>query len=154
APRIRGGSVRQRQRQAHQELATTARSFTARLDPTTMQPDNAAHQREADAQTALGAVTPAPDLDERVKDPPQHVRWNAHAVIAHRDLHIFSGAPRSQTDVAAAWRVLGGIVEQVRKHLREPDGIGPKPQRLRAAFHLELMAALLDQRPAGFDSGE
>jgi hypothetical protein len=54
----------------------------------------------------------------------QHRRRDADAVVAHPH-NVFGGHGRHlDPDASAAVGVLGGIVEQVGKHLRQPQWVG------------------------------
>ena len=72
------------------------------------------------------------DLREHVEHPRQHRRRNADAGVAARD-----HAPRAPLAPAPSamrppvGRVLGGVVEQVGDHLRQPRRVGPNDQRSR-----------------------
>jgi hypothetical protein len=94
----------------------------------------------------------AVDLREHVEHARQHVLRNAESRILDRDDRVTRVARRAEDDPAAVGRVLGRVVEQVGDHLDEPGRVRPHRQRLRRrqAQH-ELVAALLDQRPARLD---
>ena len=56
-----------------------------------------------------------------------------------------------EPDVAAPLGVLGGVVEQVREHLRQPGRVGVQGDRLGRQGDGEFVAACLDERAAGLD---
>ena len=56
-----------------------------------------------------------------------------------------------QPDAAARLGVLGGVVQQVAEHLRQPGRVGLQPDRPVGQRDGQLVPALLDQRAAGLD---
>lgn len=81
-------------------------------------------KRQSDAKTTLRALGGAVDLGEHVEDPRQHGFRNADPRIRDTDAHFLIVGPCRQCDIAGAWRVFGGVVEQIADHLRKARGIG------------------------------
>ena len=103
----------------------------ARLDAAAVQLDDAAHQREADAEAAARAIERALALREEVEDPRQQLGRDADAGVRAR------GARRSPVRARSsrhgeppAGRVLDRVVEQVGDHLLEPRRVGVDQQRV------------------------
>jgi hypothetical protein len=82
-----------------------------------MQFDQTAHQRQADAQPALGARHVAADLSEDVKQRRHGLGRNADTGIGNRQYGLAAFAPGAQGDGTAAGRIFGGVVQQVAHHL-------------------------------------
>ena len=100
-----------------------------RADAAAVQFDQAPHQRQADAQAALRAVDRDGALHEHVEHVRQQFGRNAHAGIAHAQHHVLAFVPQADIDVAAAGRVLEGVVEQVGDDLLQPGRIAVHPAR-------------------------
>ena len=81
------------QLQVHAELAAASQALAARLHLAAVQLDERAHDRQAEAETALRTVERLPLLDEQVEDRGQHLgrecrcrcraRRRARAVARH-----------------------------------------------------------------------
>jgi hypothetical protein len=69
--------------QAHHELAALARPLAVGGDAAAVHLHQPAHQGQANAQAALGAVQAALGLHEQVEDAGQHVRRDADARVPH-----------------------------------------------------------------------
>ena len=68
------------------------------------------------------------DLREHVEDVGQLVGGDADAVVPHRHHDVAALTLGGQGDLAAAVRVLGGVVQQVRR-TPGPAGSGRRPRR-------------------------
>src|SRR6185312_2461952 len=136
------------ERKRHHELAALADALAARLDAAAMQLHEAAHEGEPDAEAALRVHAAPRKLREHLEDTGEHRRRDADAVVAHADRRARAQALGADPDVAARARVLRGVVEEVREHLREPRKVGLEPDRLGRKLHAELVPAALDQRTA------
>src|SRR5439155_6011500 len=111
------------QREAHHEAAAAIEAVTRYLDRAAVHLDQALHQREAEAQAVMDASFRAAGLIEEIEDARQVLGTNAPAFVSdlHRDVILL---PLDRDlDARPARAVLAGVVEQVREHLREPDGI-------------------------------
>ena len=113
--------------------------------------DDLPHQREPDAEPAVGAVEGAVDLGEEVEDVAQHLRRNADPVVAHRDHRLVLLGMELEPDAPAFRGVLGGVVEEVADHLGQAGGVALHLERARRQRHHQLLAARVDQRPRGLD---
>jgi hypothetical protein len=58
-------------------------AIAAHLDGAAVLVDQALHERQADAQTALGPVDRLPELPERLEDGPERFLRDSHAGIAN-----------------------------------------------------------------------
>ena len=90
-------------------------------------------------------------LDEEVEHVRQQIRREPGARVAHVQHDLVAVALGGQADVAAVGCVLGGVVEQVRDHLREPGGIGMEAHGLGRQVDAEDLSARLDRRLRGLD---
>ncbi|MCY1213798.1 hypothetical protein D9M72_255950 [compost metagenome] len=116
-----------------------------------MQLDQALDQRQADAQPALRGLRRAADLHEHLEDRAQHVGCKAGAVVAHLDHRDALLRAQHDADRSAGRRVLGGVVEQVREHLREPHRIAAHHERLAAQVHVQRVPGAFEHGPAQFE---
>jgi hypothetical protein len=81
-------------------------------------------EREADAEPTLRLAARLLVLDEEVENPGQEVGSNADSVVVDADHDVVRFTTGRDRDVAVGLRVLRGIREQVRKHLRQATAIG------------------------------
>ena len=102
-------------RQSHDELASTARSVAVRFHAPTVQSHEPAHQRQSDAEPALGASQGCLGLREHLEQSRHHVRGNTNTVIPDRDDDLTSLPSCPQLDVAAGIGILGRIDQKVEK---------------------------------------
>jgi hypothetical protein len=70
---------------------------------------------------------------------------------AHHGLASFR--EHSQANGAPAFGVFGGVGKQVGEHLRQPVEVSIDGELLGGRLHDQLMAMLVDRRPAGFGAG-
>ena len=94
-----------------------------RLHLAAMQGHHGPHQRQSDAEPALRTVRRAFRLGEQVEHLRQQAGVDADAVVFHAQPHARAVMRRAENDRAAVWRVLGGVVEQVRDHLHQAGGV-------------------------------
>ena len=118
-----------------------------------MQLDQAAHQREADAEAALRPIERRGDLREHLEEAGEVPRFDADAGVANRDHDLAAHARGADPDVPAGLGVARRVVEQVGKDLREPRAIGLEPDRLGRQRDGERVPRGVDGGPAGFDRG-
>ena len=83
----------------------------------------------------------------------QLLRGNADPGIPDRDLDPARGRPRAHPDPAALRRVLGRVVQEVRQHLGQPDGVAGEPHRRPRQLHAQRLPAARDLRLRGLDGG-
>src|SRR5688500_14165750 len=114
----------------HDELAPLAQSRAGSADATAVHLDEPPHDGQADAQTALGASVRTIRLYEKVEDVRQDIGRETDAIVAdaHDDRVVLSC--RDELDLSFAPRELGGVVEQVGEHLRQPNQISLHRNRL------------------------
>ena len=111
---------------------------------------------------ASGSPSPRPlppepldfQLRERLEDSGQLIGRQAVAGVLDRQPDVAGRAAQGHSDTAAAGRVLDRVVDEVREHLHETDGISVDPhgflaevERQRVAMPLNLLAP----RRQGFD---
>lgn len=116
-----------------------------RHDVAPVQFDQAARQRQPDAQPALRGLGRAAGLHEHVEHGVQHFGRDADAIVLHADDGLAVHRLRSQRDVPAGGRVLGGVVEQVGEHLREPHAVAFQRQRAVGQMQHELVLRGIEQ---------
>ena len=108
----RASACQDRQRRRRTRCRRRARRCALRRVPPCMR-DQAAHQRQADAEPALCAAVRAIDLREHVEHRRELVGRDADAVVADGDDGAAVAPSAAAPDVAAGVGVLGGVVEQV-----------------------------------------
>ena len=118
-----------------------------------MQRHQAANERKADTQPALGPAVGARHLGEHVEHRREVFAVDADAVVAHTDEGGVARVAQPQLDGAAGIGVLRRVVEQVGEHLREPHGVAAHGQRLVAHLDVEAVLRRFDDRPAGLHRG-
>ena len=116
-----------------------------------MQRHEAAHDREAQAQSTAGAVERLTLLGKQVEYARQHVGLDADTGVADAD-----GDPRAlalgrHRHVPPWVGVLARVREEVGEHLREPPGIHADRVPAARHGHGQVMAALLEQRARHLD---
>jgi len=79
---------------------------------------------EADAETTLDVYETICRADASVR---QHLGWDAMASVADRYDHLVIGDHRGQPDSPGVIGVLDGVVENVREHLLESNGVSINP---------------------------
>src|SRR6185295_11054701 len=115
--------------------AAGARTAAVRGNLATVHRDEAASQREADAEPALGVPTRAIDLHEHLEHGIEVLRQDADAVVADTHDGAVADAPRADLDSTALVRVLGRVGEQIREHLRETYRVALERDRLARNGH-------------------
>ena len=138
-------------RQTNQELTPLTRSVALDLDVPSVHLDQILHQAQADTEPALRSGHRSLDLREHLEDRTQMGGGNADAGILHRHHHVAPLPLRRQVDATAVLAELGGVVEQVQKHLRQPGLIGVDEDRLCRQSHRQFVALFFDERTARFD---
>ena len=142
---------RRRQRQANDELAALADAGAVRADPAAVHLDQRLRQRQADAQAALRAVERRLRPGRTSRRCGQLRGGDADAGVAHAHHRVAALALDRERDPAAARRVLGGVDEQVREHLRQPRQVAVDRDRLGRQAGLERVAGGLDRRLGDLD---
>ena len=145
-PRVRGGRGgrerrprrsrrRRRLRRSGQpdgELAALAAPVAVRRDRAAVQLDEAAHDREPEAEAAVRAIERLPLLREQVEDVRQHRRARCRCRCrARADRRSSPSRRRATAMLAAGLGVLGGVGQQVRDHLREARRVAVDDQAAR-----------------------
>src|SRR5256714_2650953 len=135
-----------RQRQPHDELAARAGAVASCLDRAAVQLDETAHQREPNAQTALGAVERGVPLHEDIEHAREGVRGDAVAVIADADPDLLLPVIQRgvHPDVPTVGRELDGVVHQVPDGLLQAHGIGEHHDGRGGEFDDDLLLTRFD----------
>ena len=146
-------------RQPDHELTPLARARAVGLDGAAVQLDQAADHRQADAQTALGAVQGGVGLGEQVEHPRQHVGRDARARIPDPDRRRVAFPPGRQGDVPALPGELDGVVEEVADDLGQPCRVGVDADGPGGQGHAQALPLRFGQRAgrlggAGHDVGQ
>ncbi len=81
----------------------------------------------------------------------QQLRIDAEPGVTHAKRHHTVVHRRIEPDLAAFFRIFGGVVEQIGDHLRKAREIRLEQHRLLGQLHGQVMLAQADQRPAGLD---
>ena len=102
-----------RERQAHPELAAAPRSIAVDLDRAAVQMNQAAHQRQADAQTAFGALQRRGRLRKHLENLLEHLRRDTDPVVGDRDHGLIRFDSHAYLDCAARIGVLDGVAQQI-----------------------------------------
>src|SRR5260221_12147175 len=79
--------------------------------------DDVARDEQAEPETAHGAALDVGRAAKRLPDRLEARRWDADAVVPHRQRH--AAVRRTDLDPDLAARVLGRVVEQVQHDLLE-----------------------------------
>ena len=98
--------------------------------------DQSLHQRQPNAQAALGAVQRPLCLREEIEDAREEVGSDADARIPHTHHGFIAFLLDAQPDATAFVGVLGGVVEQVHHHLFDAGRVGVQPDRFRRLRHV------------------
>src|SRR5262249_40172231 len=91
--------------------------------------DEPPHQRETEAEPALGAVEGALRLREEVEDAGHEVGRHPDARVAHAEDTLGADALERDVDPAPGRRVLDRVVDQVEHHLLEPYRVTARDHR-------------------------
>src|SRR5436305_1661288 len=94
-----------------------------------MQLDEAAHQRESDAEAALRAVTPPFLLVEQIENPRQCYRHDAHPRIADRNYGIPVLLGNADPDIAIGRGMGNRIADEVGQDLLDAGSVAAYPDR-------------------------
>ena len=137
-------------RQPHDELAPSIGALAVGLDAAAVQLNQLPDQRQTDPQPAQRSIEIPIALGEHFENMRQHFGRDAHSGVRHRSEPHLLGPWRS-ANRAASLGVLGGVVEEIRQHLRQPSHVAAEHRGLRRQLDRKFVAALLDERPAGFD---
>ena len=92
----------------------------------------AADERQADAQAALGPIERLVGLDEQVEDVLLHLRGDPDARVADGQDRLIVLAARRGRDSAARIRVLRGVIQQVGDDLLQARRDRPRATWVRA----------------------
>ena len=91
------------------------------------------------------------DLDEHLENARQHFGRNAGASVLHANYDFRAFAPRYQGNLATGRRVLGGVVQQIRQHLRQTGWIGIEPHGVVGQRYLDRVTRGVDQAAGRLD---
>src|SRR6476661_8405882 len=98
-------------------------------DRATMHFNQALDQRQSDPETGRHAFGTAIELGEHFEDEITLVCGDAYPAVGNRYYYI-AGLPFGRyLDRSLGRREFGSVVEQIRKHLRQPIGVGVQQDR-------------------------
>ena len=131
------------------ERRPAPRASAVRRDPAAVELGEPLRERQAQAEPSFGSREILVRLAERVEEPREELRLDAHAGIRDADHReparvIELGANLHQTALVRESR---GVVQEVADHLREPDRIPIDPQRTRGPGDDEAQPRGLQGRP-------
>ena len=98
-------------------------------DRSAVELDQAAHDGQSDAESALGAIERLVGLRKEIEDGRRQIVGNADPVVAHTKDHFGAVPLDRELDAAPFIGVLRGVVQQVPQDLRETRGVGMHPER-------------------------
>ena len=142
------------ERQTDDELATPIEPLAARCHRPAVQFHEAFHQRQPNADSAVGVLVSGIDLREHFEYLQQHRRCNADAVVAHADDDVRVLQQRMQFDQSARRRILGGIGQKVGNHLGEPHRVDIELDGSLRQFYEQLKAHLKQQHNGHHQNAE
>src|SRR6185437_12040258 len=145
-----GGScaVRGYQGQSYDELASVTQAGTARLDAPTMQLQHAAHEGQADPESPARTRQRAVDLREQIEDPLELLRCQADTVVTHAQDGLVILLRDLQCNVAAVLSVFGGVLDEVRDDLFQPNRIAVDPHGSIGQGEYQIVMVLSDATSA------
>ena len=89
------------------------------------------------------------DLSEHVEHMGQHVGGDTHAVVRYAHHRVAPLPLDGQSNASAPIGVLGGVVQQISQHLRQPGEVAIDVDWFGRHVHDEVVALSIDQRAAG-----
>ena len=139
---------RGRSRQPHRKSGALSRAVAFGPDRASMQLDQLARDRQAEAQPAILPRETTVGLPKTLEDMRQELRRNAGAAIADHDLEVRVDAMQSHLHQAVTGREADGIRDQIPDHLLKTIGI-PQNRSGRRVHHASAAARLSLPPPAG-----
>src|SRR5690606_3651002 len=130
----------------YRERASPSETLAMGLDAAAVHLDERFHEREAEAEAAAVALQRTVDLLEHLENALELLGRNADPVVAHGDHDVPFAELRAEPHVAAGGRVLRGVAQQVREHLREADRIGIELDALLGQLDRKLVPGLVEKR--------
>src|SRR5262249_53122522 len=111
-------------RQAYDELAAKAGSFTRRLHGSRMNLYQETYKSQPDAEAALGAVEGIVYLSEEVEDGCEFFLVNTDAIVGHAEDSLIARVNKIELDSSTVVRVFRGIIEKIGENLSHAYRIG------------------------------
>ncbi len=139
------------QRQADDEIAAMTGTLALDGDGAAVQLGQAADERQADTQAALGPVERLVDLDEEVEDVPLHLGGDPDAGVPYGQDGFVALSCQGDRNSASRLGVLGGVIQQIRDDLLQAGRVSLEPHGVGTHSRFELMSAGLHQRPTCLD---
>src|SRR5688572_18539587 len=115
-----------------------------------MQLDESLRECEADAESARGMLLRRAQLREHAKYRRQVFRRDADAIVLDGDDELILHLLGRHADGAAGMRVLRGVGQQIREHLRKTQRIPIDAQIVRD-LDRESMLPFVDEWSRGLD---
>jgi hypothetical protein len=148
--RCRRPQLRGRDRQGDREARPAPEPFARGRDLAAVQVDDAARERQPDAEAALRARERRVRLDEQVEDRGQVLARDADPVVLHLDLGRAVVPLQRHPDPTARGRVLARVVQQVPDHLLQARGVAQHRHRPVGQRERQVLSLPLERRPMGF----
>src|SRR5690606_27639115 len=128
------------------ERASPSETLAMGLDAAAVRLDQRFHEREAEPEAAAVTLEGTVDLLEHLENALELLGRNPDPVVAHDDHDVPFAELHAEPHVAAGGRVLRGVAQQVREHLREADRIGVELDPLLRELDHELVPGLVEER--------
>src|SRR5262245_27521987 len=109
-----------RDRQPHCEGSALALPGTAYACCSAMEFNDVLDNRQPETQPSLLARARGVRLTEPVEDVRKKIRVDSNARVSHGDFHLGVGALKYDLNVAALWRELDCIGNEIPNHLLQP----------------------------------
>jgi len=118
-----------------------------------VQRDQLTHQRQADAEPALGPIERPVDLGEEIEYVRNHLGRHADAVVDDTHDRLRRVGAERDDDAPAVGRVLGRVVDEVADDLREPRLISRHPDWIRRQLDAQVVVRRVDRGLAELERG-
>ena len=138
-------------RQPHREAASLPQSVALHGHSPAVEPGQAAHEGQPKPQPALRAIQAAAPLNEGFEYRREELGRDSDAVIPDLGLDLTVPLSRRDGDVSSPLGVLGGVHQEIREYLRQPDRIGLDEETALGHRDRQEMRSLLEERAGHLD---
>ena len=135
-----------REWQMHGELRSPPWSFAPSRHRAAMKLDESLDQRKAEPETTAGPRQRLFRLRERLEHALDLCRIDADSGVAHANFRLRGRLMDRDGGAAARIGELGGVLEQVADHLRDPRRVGVDPHWPGRFLEAQVDVALLEER--------